>query len=59
MKAFILTAILTNEFDRKTILEAVNSGIQRYIRVKGIKDASATIWSVQVAEEFNLERQDI
>jgi hypothetical protein len=37
----------------------VNSGIQRYIREKGIKDASATIWSVQVAEEFNLERQDI
>jgi hypothetical protein len=41
------------------VLEALNSGMQRFIRENEIKDASANIWSIHITNEFDLKRQDI
>ena len=59
MKVFTLTAIVTNEFTSKMVLEAMNSGMQRFIRENEIKDASANIWSIHITNQFDLKRQDI
>lgn len=59
MKAFVITAILPNEWDKQSVLSAINAGIQRYSRENPMSDTATSIWAVTIAEEFKLQRQDI
>ena len=59
MKAFIVTAVLPNEWDRDMLLKCLNEGIQRFARNNRLSETGATIWSVTIKEEFDLKRQDV
>lgn len=57
MKAFIVTAVVTNEWTRDMILTAINQGIQKYLRDVH-PEVSQLLWDVTCKEEFDLKRQD-
>lgn len=58
MKAFIVTVIAPNDWQKQDVLISMNVGMRKHAELQK-KDLSGISHSVTIAEEFNLERQDI
>lgn len=59
MKAFIVTVIAPNEWDKEDILTAINRGMRERAKERGKDIHTSICTSVTISEEFDLKRQDL
>lgn len=60
MKAFIITLVVPNEWDKEDAVTAMNLGVRKHVAESPRLDqTSSIIWSAMVADSFDLKRQDI